>query len=221
MDYQAFRGIHKGAVLLVGNGENLHLTPPEWFDLPSFGMNTIYRYEGWKPTYYTAVDNRVMREFGKEISEKYSDISKFIPTGLKDWQGENFIVFNHLADDLKRGWKPNTLQDGITYHSSMHVAMQLAFWMGFETLLMVGIHHKPGEARNHFWGSDMGMPVEVPVDDWMTGYSVLTEGMRQRGIKVLNISEDTYVPESILPRGRWKDWSNDEKSKNVDGLSGF
>lgn len=212
MDYQAFRNIHKGeTALLVGNGVNLKLTPPELFNLPSIGMNTIHQYEGWKPTYYTAVDNRVMREFGKEVSEKYSDIPKFIPVGLKEWQGDNFVIFNHLADDLKRGWKPSTLQDGITYHSSMHVAMQLAYWMGFTTLLMIGIHHKPGEGQEHFWGRDEGMPNILPVDDWLTGYEVLTSGMKSKGVTVLNISEDTHVPESVLPRGNWREWSNNEK----------
>lgn len=206
--FQDFHNRHKGETcLLVGNGKNLHLTPPNMFDLPSFGMNTIYRYEGWKPNYYTAVDNRVMREFGKEIAEKYADIPKFIPVGLKDWQGENFVIFNHLAADLKNGWKPETLQDGMTYHLSMHVAMQLAYWMGFTTLLMIGVHHKPNEARQHFWGVDEGMAENVPVNDWMNGYKTLVDGMFVRGITILNISESTHVPADVLPRGDWRDWS--------------
>lgn len=208
MQFQDFHNKHTGETcLLVGNGGNLHLTPPNMFDLPSFGMNTIYRYEGWRPSYYTAVDNRVMREFGREIAEKYADIPKFIPVGLKDWQGENFIVFNHLAADLKNGWKPETLQDGMTYHSSMHVAMQLAFWMGFTTLLMIGIHHKPGAGQYHFWGKDEGMPLNLPVSDWMNGYKALVDGMFVRGVTILNISEDTHVPADVLPRGDWRDWS--------------
>ena len=69
MDYLAFRDIHKGeTALLVGNGTNLSLTPPFLFNYPAFGMNTIHKYEGWKPKYYTGVDNRLMREFGKDIA---------------------------------------------------------------------------------------------------------------------------------------------------------
>lgn len=207
MQYQDFHNLHKGETcLLVGNGENLHHTPPTLFELPSFGMNTIYRYEGWKPTYYTAVDNRVMREFGREIAEKYADIPKFIPTGIQEWQGDNFVIFNHLAADLKNGWKPDTLKDGITYHSSMHVAMQIAFWMGFTTLLLIGVHHKPTEARTHFWGVDEGMAQNAPVNDWLDGYKTLVDGMFVRGVTVLNISIDTHVPANVLPRGDWRDW---------------
>lgn len=208
MDYLAFRDIHKGeTALLVGNGTNLSLTPPFLFDYPAFGMNTIHKYEGWKPKYYTGVDNRLMREFGKDIAEKYKDIYKFIPSGLKDWQGENFVIFNHLAKDLQDGWKPETLQDGITYHNVMHVAMQLAYWMGFTTLLMIGVHHKPDNGQSHFWGKDTGMPNQVPLSDWVNGYKTLVTGMKERGVTVLNISERTYLAEDVIPRRKWKDWT--------------
>jgi len=208
MDYLAFRDIHKGeTALLVGNGTNLSLTPPFLFNYPAFGMNTIHKYEGWKPKYYTGVDNRLMREFGKDIAEKYKDIYKFVPSGLKDWQGENFVIFNHLAKDLQDGWKPETLQDGITYHNVMHVAMQLAYWMGFTTLLMIGVHHKPDDGQSHFWGKDTGMPNQVPLSDWVNGYKTLVTGMKERGVTVLNISERTYLAEDVIPRGKWKDWT--------------
>lgn len=202
-----FRNIHAGeTVLLVGNGENLNLTPPELFHLPSIGMNTIHKYQGWRPTYYTGVDNRLMREFGKEVSEKYSDIPKFVPMDLKEWNGNNFVHFYHLPKDLKDGWKPDTLKDGITYHSSMHVAMQLAYWMGFKTLLMIGVSHKPDDGQPHFWGRDEGMPKQAPLKDFLMGYEVLTKGMRERGVAVINISVETYVPNEVLPRGNWKEW---------------
>src|SRR5258706_6635029 len=89
MHLDDFYNLHAGeTILLVGNGANLHLTPPAWFDYPSIGMNTIHKYNGWKPTYYTTVDNRVWREFGNEIEQVFSEIPKFIPTPTLDcWQG--------------------------------------------------------------------------------------------------------------------------------------
>ena len=43
---------HKGETgLIISIGPNLKLTPPEWFDYPSIGINTFYRYENYKPTY--------------------------------------------------------------------------------------------------------------------------------------------------------------------------
>ncbi len=213
-DLSQFRNIHAGETcLLVGNGPNLSLTPPQWFDYPAFGMNTIHKYEHWKPTYYTAVDVRVMKEFGVGIVEKFADIPKFVPSpNLDKWQGQNFHRFFYRHGPVWRKshghiWNPDALEQNIQYSSVMHVAMQLAFYMGFTTMLIIGMQHKPGKAHHHFWGTDSGM-VSTPLQSWLDGYQLLSMDMGTRGVKVLNISEDTYVSESIIPRGDWREWRN-------------
>ena len=213
-----FHNLHAGeTALMVGNGPNLRLTPPEYFGYPSIGMNTIHLYDGWKPTYYTAVDSRVMVEFGKAITEKYAAVPKFIPRpNLDEWQGPNFYRFYHRPGPLfPRNGKAMRYDrllssDGISYGNVMHVALQLAAWMGFTTILMIGVQHKPFKAQSHFWGCDHGMSSTPPVSDWMNGYIELVGHMQEQGIRILNISEDTCVPESILPRGDWKKWSKHE-----------
>jgi hypothetical protein len=206
----SFHNLYAGETcLLVGNGLNLTKTPPELFDYPSFGMNTIHKYKGWQPTYYVAVDSRVMREFGDEITEKFRDIPKFIPTpNLDRWQGENFYRWFHRPGPL---WPrvqgvsfPSDVlsETGITYGNVMHVAMQLAYFMGFSTLLIIGMEHGKNP-RAHFWGEDEGMNGVVPVEDWINAYRVLREGM---GVTMLNLSEDTCVPESVIPRDDWQKW---------------
>jgi hypothetical protein len=212
---------HAGqTVLLVGNGVNLSQTPPQWFRYPSFGMNTIHKYEGWTPTYYTAVDSRVEREFGNEIKEKYKDIPKFIPTpNLDHWTGENFYRFYHRPGPLyPMNGKPmlydRLMLDGISYGNIMHVAMQLAAWMGFTTLLIIGMQHKAMKAQEHFWGCDHGMSATPPVQQWLDGYKEIVGHMHENGIRVINIGENTFVPDNIIPRGDWREWRNDE-SKNA------
>lgn len=217
-----FHNLHAGeTALVVGNGPNLRLTPPERFGYPSFGMNTIHLYEGWKPTYYTTVDSRVMREFGKAILERFAEVPKFIPRpNLDNWQGPNFYRFYHRPGALfPRNGKPMRYDrllssDGISYGNVMHVALQLAAWMGFTTLLLIGVQHQPHKAQAHFWGCDHGMGANPPVTDWLAGYVELVAHMEEQGIRVINISEDTHVPESILPRGDWREWSKHE-NQNV------
>lgn len=213
---QRFYDSHAGeTALLVGNGRNLHFTPPAWFDYPSFGLNTIFKYDGWMPTYYTAVDSRVMREFGKDIAEKYKDLPKFVPTpNLDGWKGENFYRFYHRPGPLfphnGKVLRHDGLltEDGISYSNIMTVAMQLAWYMGFKTLLMIGVEHKNLYGNEHFWGCDNGMPAQPPVNDWFEAYKILVEGLARDGVRVLNISQDTYVSDDILPRGDWRDWRN-------------
>ena len=196
---------------MVGNAPNLHETPPAWFDYPSFGMNTIYKYEGWKPAYYVAVDTRLMNEGGAIIAERFGDIPKFIPTpNLDAWQGENFYRFLHRPGDLYPATSPDSMTvTGISYGNVMHVAMQLALWMGFTTLLMIGVEHDPQELREHFWGIDERMSATPPMKQWLDGYAEIVQHASQQAT-ILNISHATHVPAHILPRGDWRDWRNDE-----------
>lgn len=191
----------------MGNGPNLSLTPPHWFEFPSFGMNTIFMLEGWKPTYYVAVDSRVMREFSEAINEKFGEIPKFLPTpNLDKWQGPNIYRFYHRPGLL---WPWGALplwpsglmtEQGITYGNVMHVAMQIAYYMGFRKMLIIGMEHQKFKAQEHFWGVDHATSANAPIDEWMAGYKTIREGM---GVEMLNISPYTHVPEDILPTDDW------------------
>lgn len=223
-----FWNLHKGGTcLLVGNGPNLCETPPEWFAFPSFGMNTCHLWGGaWMPDYYTTVDQRVRREFGEAILAKFAGIPKFIPRpNLDSWQGPNFHRFYHrpidLTPELVTAWPADHLDDpGLTYSNIMHIAMQLAYFMGFTTMLIIGMEHRPAKAQEHFWGVDHGMTGWPQLDRWFEDYRILREGMARYGVKILNISENTYVPEAILPRDDWRKWVTHENSQVFTGLPG-
>lgn len=178
-------------------------------------MNTIHRYIDWNPTYYVAVDHRVYREFGKDIERKYKFIPKFILAGkLDEWRGENFIRFLQSTRDE---FDLNNLESGIAMKNVMQAAMQLAFYMGFTTMLIIGMHHRPEAGKLHFWGMDEGMRNPAPLVEWFEGYRILVREMAARGVQVLNISEGTHVPEDVIPRDDWRKYDN--KSQVLARLS--
>ncbi len=219
MDITKFKDIHKGkTILLVGNGENLSLTPPEKFDYPSIGMNTICLYEGWKPTYYVAVDRRVWHEYGTLVEKKFGDIPKFIPTPkLLRWRGKNFCRFRNRTGPLYPKGKENLWQDvineqtQITWGNVMHVAIKLAYFMGAKTILIIGMEHKPHNAMAHFWGDDEKMtPDSVPLNNVFKGYQQLVAGLKTHGVKIYNISKKTHVPKDVIPQDDAENWINKE-----------
>lgn len=205
-----FYGKHRGETcLVIGLGPNLHLTPPALFNYPSFGINTFYRYEGYEPTYFVGVDERLKLEDGKEIVKRYPNVPKFFPA--PDWddlQGENIYRFVHRpGSQYAIGGQPITAKDsllkyGITYFRIMDAVFQIAAWMGFTTILCIGIQHKPGTRRELFWGHDNGEPEN---DFWFEeqGYKYFSNALPAR---ILNISDDTYVPESVLIRDDFRKW---------------
>lgn len=213
MNVSDYHGKHKGQTcLIVGLAPNLSLTPPQWFNYPSFGVNTIYKQTEFTPTYFVGVDERLRLEDGENIVKAYPDVPKFFPR--PDWdelQGENIVRFAHRQGGSLYigGQMPNQKEAltkwGINYKRVMEAVLQIAWYMGFETMLMIGVQHKPNESRHHFWGVD-AKEQEQPQDFWFEGYRDCVRMMN--GVKVLNISEDTYVPADVLPRGDWRDWKN-------------
>lgn len=209
MRLEDFHNRHRGGIaLMVGNGKNLHLTPPEWFDYPSFGLNTIFFYEGWKPTYFVAVDAVMEERYGEMVKAAYPDVPKFIPEGV-GWQGENFVRFKPYRIGVHVPGVPITDRDaptkGIGFTNSMTAAMQIAIYMGFTTLLMIGVEQKPGDLITHFWGPDPQMPTSQTDEHWNIGYMDIQRGNPR--VRVLNISEGTHVPEEVLPRDDWQKWT--------------
>ena len=210
---EKYHNKHAGeTALLVGNGPNLGKTPPEWFNYPSFGLNTIFYYKDWKPTYYVAVDACIYEEFGVMVNENYPDVPKFIPSDLSMWKGDDFLYFTHVKGAITIPGRPvtraNALTNGIGYTNSMTAAMQIAIHMGFTTLLMIGVEQKPGfgELSDHFWGMDELTPKSQTDEFWNIGYKEVRAA--NPAVKVFNVSEGTYVPENILPRDSWQNWKN-------------
>jgi hypothetical protein len=213
VDLSDFYNLHRGETcLIVGLGPNLHLTPPAMFDYPSFGVNTMYRYEGWNPTYFVGVDERLRLEDGAAIVRRYPDVPKFFPSpDWNDLQGENIYRFRHehRGDLFVGGQSPADIkaltQWGITYRRIMEAVFQIAYWMGFRTMLMIGVQHKLDTRQELFWGKDEGEPERDFIWEEL-GYIECRRALS--GARILNISEDTYVPADVIPRGDWRNWTN-------------
>lgn len=206
-----FHNKHSGeSCLIIGNGPGLS-DIPLWFleSYTSFGSNLIYKPDMINdrvitPTYYATCDTFVMRNWWDEILEAYADIPKFLPTpNLDKWDGPNVYRFYHRPGALwpheKAGplWPRDILsKEGITYVSVTHVLLQLAFFMGFERMLCVGLDNTPN--KTHFYGQ--GGKGNPPVDKWNEGYGVLAEGFKPR--EVVNLSTRSCV--TTLPRDDWR-----------------
>jgi hypothetical protein len=130
----------------------------------SIGMNRIYLNEskmGFLPTYLVVSDVKV------QIRQFYNELQNVATTTFINWNGRKFfrsangIVYFHqtfrseFSDDFAKGvWGG---------HSVTNVCIQLAYYMGFKQVILLGKDHNyieqgvpgefvvsTGEERNHF-----------------------------------------------------------------------
>ncbi len=177
-----YKDIHRGArCFIIGNGPSLKQTDLSHLQSEfTFGMNRIYLLFpdlGFSTTYYLSINDLVIEQCVLDI------LSLQVPRFLS-WRSKNFIK-NALEDQSSLPVDPplsflHTTYTGPKFaHDARqrmwegatvtYVAMQLAFHMGFKTVILIGVDHsfstkgKPnttvvsqGEDPDHFDGRYFG-----------------------------------------------------------------
>ena len=140
-----FENKHKGQrCVIIGNGPSLNKMDLSFLKNEiCFGMNKIYLgFEKWNflPKYYVAVNSLVLEQNAKQIQE--IPCTKFISNrGIPYIEPKENIVFVRTHPYSGRDFSIDPaegLQEGNTV---TYVAMQLAYYMGFETVILIGVDH--------------------------------------------------------------------------------
>jgi hypothetical protein len=151
---------------IIGNGPSLKKTDlsklkDEW----TFGMNRIYllfKQMGFATTYYVSINRLVIEQCTQEILNRVP-CPKFI-----NWRARDLIdfstdmVFVHPRSGGPRFY--TDLTEGVWQGATVtYVAMQLAYYMGFHKVILIGVDHSfaskgrpyetivaDGDDQNHF-----------------------------------------------------------------------
>lgn len=158
MNWNELYNKHEGETcLIIGNGPSLRNVPLAFLQkYLSFGTNRIYLLDGFTPTYYCSVNPLVIQQFITDIAQ--IDAPKFLPESYcfddtcLPLRSSGIAVFSRDASQ----W----IYEG---HTVTFVCMQIAWYMGFKNVLLVGVDHSykfegnPNEQRvldgndpNHF-----------------------------------------------------------------------
>jgi predicted acylesterase/phospholipase RssA len=139
-----FKNRHRGKrAIIIGNGPSLLKTNLKLLkNEVTFGLNRIYllfKKLGFQPTYYVAVNGHV-------IEQCAGDIKKISSTKFIRW--EHNKLFKGIADTVfirsraTPGFYKNPPKDGLWEGGTVtYAAMQLAFYMGFDEIVLVGVDH--------------------------------------------------------------------------------
>ena len=201
-----YRNIHPGQrCFIIGNGPSLKDTDLKKIKGEfTFGMNRIYLLFpelGFTTTYFTSINDLVIEQCAQDIAAL--PMPKFIA-----WHSNRH--FQRLPDDLSFLYSTYTgprfafdltrrIWEGATV---TNVALQLAFYMGFEQVILIGVDHiftSKGEANktvisdgddpNHFSPAYFGKGFRWQLPDLETseiGYRMARKAYESAGRQVLD-----------------------------------
>lgn len=203
---------HRGQTcIIIGNGPSLRSVPNALLEkLPTFGSNRIFLR--FTPTYYFAVNPLVVEQNKGDIRRLKSK-ARFVREGmgLTDCyelhsMGAPMFSFNPCA----------YIYEGFTV---TFVAMQLAFFMGFKTILLVGVDHRylfdggPNEQNvwqgddpnhfdpNYFKGHQWHNP---DLERSEQAYTMAREVFDNNGVRCINLTEGTAL--DVFEKGSVAQW---------------
>jgi tetratricopeptide (TPR) repeat protein len=143
-----YKDIHKGRrCVIVGNGPSLKKMDLSFLrNEITFGLNRIYLgFEKWDfmPTYYVSVNQLVLKQNMKEILG--IPVPKFLGLGSLPFIPDAENVIGLKTSGLPLGDVPVFSKDplgGIWEGFTVtYVAMQLAYYMGFSEVVLIGVDH--------------------------------------------------------------------------------
>jgi hypothetical protein len=212
-----FKDIHKGeACVIIGNGPSLDVTPLEKFKYITFGSNMIFR-KPFFPDYYCIIDEEMM-----DACLPLPDMNgttKFLRAEAQEPDNNPIypIVVNGFSLDIA-----NFIVMGGTV---TYALLQIAFYMGFDTFLLVGVDHRypksadferhkfiaSGDDPDHFKCADgkpyfeEGKEFNPPeLEGTARNYAIANELFQKAGKIIVNLTPNTAL--NIFEKGDIKNW---------------
>lgn len=140
-------------VVLLGNGPSLnHVDPEALRNVTTIGSNFVHLFgqgQGFLPDVISCT-NRLVVEQGREIFESLTEVAVMVPSYcghlLDDGNHLSFVNINHDGD-----FSPDIVDGASTHATVTYFNLQLAGYLGFDTIVLVGFDHQytqPGRGRH-------------------------------------------------------------------------
>lgn len=192
----------KEVTIIVANGPSLNDVPRQFLDIyPTWGMNKIFMLDGFKPDYYVTVHENML-PFKEQILALGSTmfvtdkIAKQFP-GAMPIKSLSKRSFNTVPGaGLWEGW------------SVVYVCLQLAYWMGYKTVLLVGLDHDYSNGSFHpDYYKDVdpkGDRIEHDQDLLLPAFIMARDAYKRDGRRIINLTPNTK--ENVFEKGQLSEW---------------
>ena len=222
--YQSIRKLkhyedkHQGErCFVLGNGPSLKRTNLSLLqDEITFGLNRIYLLFdelGFSTTYFVAINTLVIEQCAAEIME--INIPKFITWRGRKWMsGDPEVLFLDTDYTPPPIFSKDVTQRVFEGSTVTYVAMQLAYYMGFEEVILVGVDHSfktkgppnvtvmsEGDDEDHFASEYFGRGFRWQLPDLEASefaYKMAREAFEKDGRRILDATIDGKL--TIFPK---------------------
>jgi len=201
--------------IIIGNGPSLNDIPLEFLkSYLTFGTNRIYLLKGFEPTYYVSVNPLVINQSVDKINKM--KCPKFIRHTLAEKITDS-IPLTHSGTWTFSKDPMKYIFEGFTV---TYVCLQLAYWMGFKDVLLVGVDHyfktkgkknaevtSTGKDPNHFSPNYFGKGVKWNLPDLENSeraYKIANRIYQKDGRTIHNLTTKTAL--EVFPREDWHAW---------------
>ena len=203
--WHKFHNLHLGQTgIIIGNGPSLRRVPRSFLNhYPTFGSNRCYLPSGYIPDYYVVVNNLLIEQYHKEIAAIHSR-EKFVKAQFA-YLIHDSIPVRSVHEHI---FSTNPAQGIYEGYTVTYAAMQLAYWMGFSTILLVGCDHNynqdgrpnqtqkmTGDDPNHFSPDYFkgGFWNLADIQRMTEAYEMAKCAFELAGRKIVNLTEGTRL----------------------------
>ena len=202
----SYRGRHRGQrCFIIGNGPSLRRTELSLLRNEfTFGLNRIYLLFpelGFTTTYLVAVNDLVLEQCAGELSALH--LPKFITWRARHYLGDDpntiFVDTDYTGPE---DFTPDVSRRVFEGFTVTYTALQIAFFMGFEEVVLVGVDHNfktkgpanqavvsQGDDPNHFTPDYFGKGFKWQLPDLAgseRAYHLAKEAYDRAGRRVLD-----------------------------------
>lgn len=202
---QEFKNYHKGErCFIIGNGPSLNVADLEMLSNEvTFACNKIYKiYDktNWRPSYYVVDDrNYVKEDYYNIINTADPKIAGFIGVEYNKKIIEPYIASDRIIMKKKTilhngypEWNIDVDDYVCTGHTVIYVAIQLAVYMGFKEIYLLGVDcsytstFENGQKGTNYFYESNNQIVQMDANNMFLAFESAKRMMQETGVKIYN-----------------------------------
>ena len=218
-----FHNLHQGQrCFILGNGPSLRKTDLSLLEGEvTFGMNRIYLLfpeMGFSTTYFVSINTLVLEQCAEDI--RALEMPKFVTWRSRQWLSDDpGAIFLDTDYTPPATFSPDVRRRVFEGSTVTYVALQLAFHMGFDEVILIGVDHNfttkgpanetvisQGDDPNHFAPNYFGKGFRWQLPDLEASeqaYSLARDAFQADGRRVLDATIDGKL--TVFPKVAYRE----------------